>query len=331
MRSQQLVVCSALLLTGLAIVEAQRQQSQQYQLYHRNSTSSATNGTLARLLGRITTPVSTTRSSSSSTPPTSVLANSQQANSSSPVALALPKQADRNKTISSDDDDEKEFDGEEYEITDEDEDDEDAEDAEGNDDNEEDDEDDDEVELNDEERDTVRMAAEGLAKASKNQSSSSNSLSEARYLTDMFGNRLKLENNQTIILSSASSARQARSLGLIMLKAILLGPLIGLTIKAALIRGLMWALIAYALHLFFPALLSSLGLGTGLVGFARGLRPNYSQMLLPHLMNLQNSMPRSISRLADQYKQLLDPVIETIRSVPEGHCRYRAVDRKSVV
>lgn len=118
---------------------------------------------------------------------------------------------------------------------------------------------------------------------------------------------------------------QKRDLGMIAIKALLLGPLIGLTIKAALVRGLVWALVAYGLHLFFPALLSSLGLGSGLVGFARQLRPDYSQVLANYLGNLQLPMPNSLSQVTKQYRQVLGPLVESIRSIPEGHCRYRAV------
>jgi len=123
----------------------------------------------------------------------------------------------------------------------------------------------------------------------------------------------------------ALPASRPRTLGLLAFKAMLLGPLIGLTIKAAIIRGLIWALLAYGLHLFFPSLLSSLGLGSGLVGFARQLRPDYSQLLAGYLSNLNIGLPNSIQQMARQYRQLLSPVIESIRSIPEGHCRFRAV------
>lgn len=116
-----------------------------------------------------------------------------------------------------------------------------------------------------------------------------------------------------------------RDLGMLALKAIILGPLIGLTLKAALFRGLLWALIAYGLHLFFPALLSTLGLGTGLVGFARQLRPDYNKMLMAYIVNLVQTLPTSVSGISGQYRQLVAPVVESIRSIPEGHCRYRAV------
>ena len=149
--------------------------------------------------------------------------------------------------------------------------------------------------------------------------------SEAKILLDMFGNKIKLENNRTILVSQ----NKARDLGLLAVKAIILGPLIGLTLKAALIRGLFWAVGAYLLHLFFPALLSTLGLGTGLVGFARQLQPDYMQMLLPQLANLpstlHHSLPGSLSKLTSQYALLMQPLIEALGSIPEGHCRYRAV------
>lgn len=111
---------------------------------------------------------------------------------------------------------------------------------------------------------------------------------------------------------------QRRDLGLLALKVILLGPLIGLTIKAALVRGLIWALLAYGLHLFFPALLSSLGLGSGLVGFARQLRPDYGQMAAAYFVNLVRTLP-------GQYNHVIAPIVDSIRAIPEGHCRYRAV------
>lgn len=144
---------------------------------------------------------------------------------------------------------------------------------------------------------------------------------DGKVLTDVFGNKIKVENNRTVLVGQ----NKARDLGLLTIKAIILGPLIGLTLKAALIRGLFWAVTAYATHLFFPSLLSSLGLGTGLVGFARQLQPDYGQMLMPHLINIQHSLPHSFGRLAGQYRQILMPVIESIRSIPEGHCRFRAV------
>lgn len=144
---------------------------------------------------------------------------------------------------------------------------------------------------------------------------------EVKFVTDIFGNKMKLDNNRTILVAQ----NKARDLGLLTIKAILLGPLIGLTIKAALIRGLFWAVGAYFLHLFFPGLLGALGLGTGLVGFARQLQPDYAQMLMPHLMDLQNSLPGPLMRMISQYKQVFQPVIEAIRSIPEGHCRFRAV------
>lgn len=102
-----------------------------------------------------------------------------------------------------------------------------------------------------------------------------------RAWTDMFGNQLKVDENRTTLVIQ----NKARDLGLLTLKAIILGPLIGLTIKAALIRGLLWAIGAYLLHLFFPTLLSTLGLGTGLVGFARQMQPSFAEMVLPQLAN----------------------------------------------
>lgn len=144
---------------------------------------------------------------------------------------------------------------------------------------------------------------------------------DVKFVSDIFGNKMKLENNRTILVAQ----NKARDLGLLTLKAILLGPLIGLTIKAALIRGLFWAVGAYLLHLFFPGVLGALGLGTGLVGFARQLQPDYTQMLMPHLIDLQNSLPSPIRGLIGQYKQVFQPVVEAIRSIPDGHCRFRAV------
>lgn len=113
-------------------------------------------------------------------------------------------------------------------------------------------------------------------------------------------------------------ASQQRGLGMLAIKAILLGPLIGLTLKAALVRGIIWALLAYGMHLFFPAVLSSLGLGTGLVGFARQIRPDYSHILATYFLNLIQTLP-------SQYNHIISPIVESIRSIPEGHCRYRAV------
>lgn len=196
---------------------------------------------------------------------------------------------------------------------DEDEDDEDQLDDDEDEDDEQDDDDDDEIEA---------VAAQIAAQKSH---PNSTSVDSSRIVTDIFGNKIKLENNRTILVSQ----NKARDLGLLTIKAIILGPLIGLTIKAALIRGLLWAVGAYLLHLFFPALLTSLGLGTGLVGFARQLQPDYAQMLLPHLAdipsNLQNVLPNSLNRLVSQYRRVFQPVVEAIRSIPEGHCRYRAV------
>lgn len=131
----------------------------------------------------------------------------------------------------------------------------------------------------------------------------------------------------TRALSTRSKLQsQRRDLGLLALKAILLGPLIGLTIKAAFIRGLIWAVLAYGVHLFFPSLLSALGLGSGLVGFARQLQPDYSHLVAGYLSNIRHiGMPNSFTQMARQYQQVFSPVVESIRSIPEGHCRYRAV------
>lgn len=122
----------------------------------------------------------------------------------------------------------------------------------------------------------------------------------------------------TALSKHAANKNNRRDLGLLAIKALLLGPLIGITIKAALIRGLIWALLAYGLHLFFPALLSTLGLGSGLVGFARQIRPDYGQMAAAYFLNLIQTLP-------GQYNHMISPIIESIRAIPEGHCRYRAV------
>lgn len=190
--------------------------------------------------------------------------------------------------------------------------------ADDDDDNDDDDDDDD---YEDEDEEVVEAVAE-YCKSSNN----------SEVVSDLFGNKIRLEDNRTFIIpasSRAASRPRFLGLGLLTIKALVLGPLIGLTIKAALIRGLMWAIGAYLLHLFFPSLLSALGLGTGLVGFARSLQPNYSQMLLPHLANipanLQTVLPQSMNHLVTQYARVLQPVVESIRSIPEGHCRYRAV------
>lgn len=76
------------------------------------------------------------------------------------------------------------------------------------------------------------------------------------------------------------------------LKALILGPLIGITLGKAMLRGLLWAIAAYALHLFFPGLLGVLGLGTGLVGFARQMRPDYAQFIVHTLINLHDEYHR---------------------------------------
>lgn len=189
----------------------------------------------------------------------------------------------------------------------------------------------------DDEQDTLLNGP--LSPADRKRSSSpttalikSGSVAEAgdgKIVTDMFGNRIKLEKDRTILLPQ-SKARDF-GLGLLLtLKLLFLGPLIGLTIKGALIRGLLWAIGAYLLHLFFPALLSALGLGTGLVGFARQSQaPNFLAMLLPQLAHFPNTLssalPMSLSRSMNQYMQMVQPLVEAIRSIPEGHCRFRAV------
>lgn len=153
--------------------------------------------------------------------------------------------------------------------------------------------------------------------------------SSGRLVSDVFGNQLRLLDGRTYLVSQNTR----RDLGLIAFKAIVLGPLIGLTIKAALLRGLIWALGAYVVHLFFPSLLAALGLGSGLVGFARQMQPDYMAMLLPQLAHLPsnlhsslpNSLAASLTRMASQYMRLFQPVVESIRSIPEGHCRFRAV------
>jgi hypothetical protein len=147
------------------------------------------------------------------------------------------------------------------------------------------------------------------------------------YLADSSSDNQDLDSFTTTkpLASVVVHRNKRRDLGMLALKAILLGPLIGLTIKAALIRGLIWAVLAYGLHLVFPALLSSLGLGTGLVGFARQLKPNYNQMLVSYFVNLIQTLPASMGGISGQYRQLIVPVVESIRAIPEGHCRYRAV------
>lgn len=180
----------------------------------------------------------------------------------------------------------------------------------------------DEEEEDEEEVDVITEVAKSLAST---ESDPKEQKSVARILTDIFGNQIKLENNRTILLSQ----NKARDLGLLTIKAILLGPLIGLTIKAALIRGLLWAIGAYFLHLFFPGVLSALGLGTGLVGFARQAQPSLATMLMPQLAhvpnNIHNILPTSLNRMVTQYRQTFVPVVDSIRSIPEGHCRFRAV------
>lgn len=196
-----------------------------------------------------------------------------------------------------------------------------VEDDDGSDGDEGDDEDEDEEEDGDESDDEEEVETDAGTFETLQKGVKQMNAPDGKILTDVFGNQIKLENNRTLMVSQ----NKARDLGLLTIKALVLGPLIGLTIKAALIRGVLYAVAAYALHLFFPTLLTSLGLGTGLVGFARQLQPNYSQMLMPHLTTLQSALPSSITKLASQYHQVLSPVVESIRSIPEGHCRYRAV------
>lgn len=180
---------------------------------------------------------------------------------------------------------------------------------------EEDDEDDDDDEEGDEDEDEDEQPTK--PKGSRSAST--------KMVSDIFGNKLKLENNRTILVSQ----NKRRDLGLLAFKAILLGPLIGLTLKAALLRGLLWALATYGIHLFAPGVLSALGLGTGLVGFARQMQPDYLQMLMPQLANLpanlQSVLPTPVRRLIGQYRQMFQPMVEAIRSIPEGQCRFRAV------
>lgn len=93
--------------------------------------------------------------------------------------------------------------------------------------------------------------------------------------------------------SRALDTTRPRDLGLMFaLKALILGPLIGLTLGKALLRGLIWALLAYAVHLFVPGILSVVGLGSGLVGFARQMRPDYAQMIVHTLINLHDEFHR---------------------------------------
>lgn len=143
--------------------------------------------------------------------------------------------------------------------------------------------------LNDEAEDTTDESDDDLDDDEDNEATTTTSLISSKDLAeqkkpqqqakvyDILGNQLKFENNKTVIVLQ----NKARDLGLLTLKAIILGPLIGLTLKAALIRGLLWAVGAYFMHLFFPSLLSTLGLGTGLVGFARhAQQPDYTQMII---------------------------------------------------
>lgn len=184
----------------------------------------------------------------------------------------------------------------------------------------EDDEDDDDEDDGDADDEYEIEGENDLDKVSVNPEKRQND-SDTRIVTGIFGNRLKLEGNRTLIVGQSKK----RDLGLLTLKALLLGPLIGITIKHALIRGLIWSVGAYLIHLIFPSLLTSLGLGTGLVGFARQIQPDYAQMMAPHLANLQNQIPTSFKQMISQYRQVLEPVVESVRSIPEGQCRYRAV------
>lgn len=148
---------------------------------------------------------------------------------------------------------------------------------------------------------------------------------DAKIVTDLFGNKIKLQGNSTVLMSQ----NKGRDLGWLTIKALLLAPLIGLTLKSALIKGFLWSLLMYGLHLIVPGLLTTLGLGSGLVGFARQLRPDYAQLMLAHLSSLpdgiQQTLPPSIRRLTAQYGQIFQPVVGSIQSIPEGHCRFRAV------
>ena len=137
-----------------------------------------------------------------------------------------------------------------------------------------------------------------------------------------------IRTRRALILPSSArgvAKSSARTLDLLFIKALLLGPIIGLTLKAAFVRGLVWAVLAYGAHLFFPSLLSGLGLGSGLVGFARQLRPDYSHVLATYLSQLRLPTPGSFNQMARQYQQVLSPVVDSIRAIPEGHCRFRAV------
>lgn len=141
---------------------------------------------------------------------------------------------------------------------------------------------------------------------------------------DLFGNLVKVEKNRVAVVGSS-----ARDLGMFALKAMLLGPLIGVTLKGALIRGLIWAMITYGLHLVWPALLLKLGLGSGLVGFARQLQPEYAQLLMPHLVNLpatiQQLLPKSVTQMTNQYIRAFSPLLDSISTIPDEACRHRAV------
>lgn len=164
----------------------------------------------------------------------------------------------------------------------------------------------------------------GLKESSKRRSYTSKDNLTDIEIEDYFGDIVKLNADRTSIVSKPTAR-----VGLLTLKALILGPLIGITIKGAIIRGLVWAIGAYFVHLFFPALLSSLGLGSGLVGFARQLQPDYINILLPQLINMPETvgrtLPQPVQRMYWQYARALMPVIEYIRQIPEGACRYRAV------
>lgn len=102
------------------------------------------------------------------------------------------------------------------------------------------------------------------------------------------------EDEENDVNSDRSSVQvhPSKARELFTLKALILGPLIGLTLGKALLRGLLWAIVAYAMHLFFPGILSVLGLGTGLVGFARQMRPDYAQLIVHTLINLHDEFHR---------------------------------------
>lgn len=143
-------------------------------------------------------------------------------------------------------------------------------------------------------------------------------------IEDYFGDLVTLDHNRTIV----GHKSQAR-FGPLTITALILGPIVGITLKHALIRGLIWAVGAWLLHLFFPSLLSSLGLGTGLVGMRQATRPEYLAMILPQLLNipqtLSSRLPGPMRRIYAQYMQAMLPVVDYIRSIPEGPCRHRAV------